>query len=449
MFKKQLTTVIGQTLAIAAVLSGVFIWGSILITATQASPDEQKSLDPTTNNLAKERGISIKEARKRIKWQDSASDLNDTLTEELSDEDFGGVWIGEDDRVKVGVLNGSQNGNNKDKIKNEARSLGLENAVDYVPVANSFEELEIARERISNEAEIVNEEADWPIYAGITTDTNQVLVHIPEKNNELTKEQRVFLNEIKKEYGRMVKTTTYKELPVDTNCYFPYCDSPLRGGVGISGSNNYSAPYCTAGFMVRGNSGTRYVLTAGHCSSGGNGWATYTSSGSLKKIGPIHRSVYNQRIDAMIIKIREDTYNWNVQGSVFITNGLGIDGFWGPSYNENYDINGTSTSGNLVGSRICKTGAATGSSCGAVHEVDIEVAFADQVSTNLVRAGYCNNYGDSGGPVFRNGKALGINKGGNLSYGYKISINGYCNDEQYYTGIRPIIRAMDNTIDIF
>jgi hypothetical protein len=51
-----------------------------------------------------------------------------------------------------------------------------------------------------------------------------------------------------------------------TSCKFPYCERPVRGGVGIiSTPENGAYKYCTAGFFVRDANNYPYILTAAHC----------------------------------------------------------------------------------------------------------------------------------------------------------------------------------------
>lgn len=408
--------------------------------------------DDVALHLSKVRGIELEEAKKLAEWQDRADFLNDQLMELLPVDDFGGVWIdGDTDRVKVGVLNGSRpNGVNWGILSQKVSESELKEAVDFVPVEHPFYQLKEVKEGLNQRFGELAESLITPIQLGIGTDTNQIFVHIPRDADRLSGQQSKLIESIKAEYGNMLRFTTYESVPEAQACNFWYCNNPLRGGVGIKG-DRFSANYnhgidCTAGFNVVGNSGTKYALTAGHCGSSGSGWATETTSFSTARIGPIHRNVMDQnKPDAMIIRIREDVYNWTVRGWVYVRNGQGWNGFHGPSYNEEYDINGRDTSGGLIGSRICISGALMGSSCGAVHEVDISITFNDGIRrSDIVRAGYCTaqSGGDSGAPIFRIGKALGIHTGAS-------NPSTECSNQKYYTGIRPIIQAMDNTIEVF
>lgn len=430
--------------------------GSLPASALSTEESRGASSDDVALHLSKVRNISIEEARMRAEWQNKAGELNDRLLANLPKDNFGGMWIDKNtDRVKIGVLNGSKlGGSSRNIVSQEVSKSGLGQAVDYVSVEHSYSELQAANEWISKISQDRITKTDWPLQVGLTPNTNQVLIHIPADETRQTESLTAVVAEIKSRYGGMVATMTYDEPASDAaECNWWFCNSPLRGGVGIKGSaGGYEDGIdCTAGFNAVGNSGTRYVVTAGHCAPAGSGWATETYNYTTKKIGPVHDTLYGQNgIDAMIVKIREDTYNWDVMGKILVRGGdHGLNGYSPPSYNEDYDINGSSTSGSLVGERVCVSGAImggypvepNGGSCGAVHEVDINLTISGITSTKLVRAGLCVRGGDSGGPVFRLGKALGIVKGGDLSTA--------CNDSKYYTGMNPIINGFNGNISIF
>lgn len=431
-------------------------YGTSPTNALTTEESSRTSTDDVALHLSKVRNISIEEARIRAEWQNRAGELNDKLILELPKNDFGGMWIDKDtDRVKVGVLNGSKlGGASRDAVAQEVNKSGLNEAVDYVSVEHSYYELRESKEWISQTSQEREAKTDWPLQVGLTPNTNQVLVRIPADETKRTESLKAVVADIQTRYSDMVATETYKEPASDAaECNWWFCNSPLRGGVGIKGSvGGYEDGIdCTAGFNVVGNSGTRYVVTAGHCAPAGSGWATETYNYTTKKIGPIHGTLYGQNgIDAMIVEIKESTYNWDVMGKILVRGGdHGMNGYDSPSYNEEYDITDSGSSGSLVGERVCVSGAImggypsepNGGSCGAVHEVDVNLTINGITSTNLVRAGLCVRAGDSGGPVFRLGKALGIVKGGDLSTA--------CNNDKYYTGMNPIINGFNGNISIF
>ena len=68
-----------------------------------------------------------------------------------------------------------------------------------------------------------------------------------------------------------------------------------------------------------------------------------------------------------------------------------------------YTITGVSTS--PIGTRVCLTGATTGTDCGDVVELDFNGP------SGFARAEYCSDSGDSGGAIYSNHKARGIHRG--------------------------------------
>jgi hypothetical protein len=464
-----------KRLAISGVLVMVMVFavhvvGSLNNTTSAINGDGTTSgIDELTNtavHLSKERNISFDEAKTRVTWQDKAEALNTELLSEIPDEVYGGMWIDEGtDRVKIGVLNDSGvSGNLHSDLYERVVNKGLEDATDFIEVEHSFEQLVNTKEEISKSFVENVGHGDWPLHFSIKPSQNKVIVGIAKDFNKMPEKYRAFMSELKRSYPGIVVLTEHDKPVQEAECNWWFCDSPLRGAVGLKGhANGYNGIWCTAGFNVVGNSGTRYVVTAGHCAPGGNGWATETYNYNTKKIGPIHGNLLDKsgtsKLDAMIIKIREDTYNWNVIGMIMTRSGtIGVNGVSPPSYNERYDITGSGSNDGLEGSRICISGAISsyyeGGSCGKIKEVDIDEEFCDINGANcntvykLTRASYCSRGGDSGAPVFRLGKAHGIHtaSGPNETAQHP---NPVCHESKYYTGMKPIIKGFDNNISIF
>lgn len=437
-------------------------------TAAQTEQTATVNTDELTNaavHLSKERNISVDEAKTRLEWQDKAKELDAELLEELPENDYGGIWIDEEtDRVNIGVLNETKlNGSHRNELNNFVSRKNLQDATDFIEVKYSFKQLQKTKEDISASFLKQVGDEDLPLQFGIIPSQNKIQVGIAKDLTKTSEQYRTMIEELKKDYPDMIVYEKYSQRPVqEAECNWWYCDSPLRGAVGLKGhADGYNELYCTAGFNVVGNSGTRYIVTAGHCASGGNGWATedYVYTPELK-IGPIHDNLLSRsgtsKLDAMIIKIREDVYNWDVIGMIMTRSGLGVDGVSPPSYNERYDITGSGANTNeLEGERICVSGAVSsyyeGGSCGKVKEVDIDITTCDFSGNNcnhvykVTRASYCSRGGDSGAPVFRLGKAHGVHIASGPD---DTSGNPKCHDEKYYTGMNPILSGIGN-ISIF
>lgn len=89
----------------------------------------------------------------------------------------------------------------------------------------------------------------------------------------------------------------------------------------------------------------------------------------------------------------------------------------------NYRIRGTSTT--PEGTRVCMSGARSGTDCG-------HVTGHYRAPTGFAIASYCNFNGDSGAPVYSAGMARGINYG---------VLGGDCNS--LYQGVREAARELN------
>ena len=226
---------------------------------------------------------------------------------------------------------------------------------------------------------------------------------------------------------------------------------------------------CTAGFGVRGDSGAKYILTAGHCQYDDGSWPAtywYTKDHNYihRDIGSWHRNVLKEgtEIDGMIIET-DDIGSWTAAGKIYVRAGVGLGGYSGPSTNEEYDITDYGTSGSLIGDRVCFSGQKSadlnnyeGGSCGPVDHLYVGLLQTDVGPMDgIVVAHLCGRRGDSGGPVFRTGKALGVLSavpGGQDDENSCDTTSPYDSSRPgtvYYTGLQPIINAFNSTIDIY
>ena len=94
------------------------------------------------------------------------------------------------------------------------------------------------------------------------------------------------------------------------------CDWTIRAGA-IMWRSNTSTPWCSVGFTARNSSNTRYVYTAGHCSTGnGIGWGTGSTS-----IGPMISSRDSGNIDAAIIQVTNSWFTSDSGGEIYFADG--------------------------------------------------------------------------------------------------------------------------------
>jgi streptogrisin D len=150
---------------------------------------------------------------------------------------------------------------------------------------------------------------------------------------------------------------------------------------------------CSAGFNTRSGSGRNYVLTAGHCTDLGGTW---TTSGG-QTIGPVAAS----------------SFPGNDYGAIRISNPASLDPRGGVLDNGAFrDITGASRV--PVGTRTCKTGSTTGTTCGTVQAYNVTVNYAEGTVRGLTQTTICTQPGDSGGAMFYGSLAQGITSGGSI-----------------------------------
>ncbi|MCM2576580.1 S1 family peptidase [Streptomyces meridianus] len=142
---------------------------------------------------------------------------------------------------------------------------------------------------------------------------------------------------------------------------------------------------CSLGFNVQSGSGTKYALTAGHCTNAGSSWSIGTTAGSS-----------------------------------FPTNDYGIIQHSNPSaadgrvylYNGSYrDITGAGSAS--VGQSVQRSGSTTGLHGGTVTGLNATVNYGNgDIVYGLIQTNVCAEPGDSGGAMFSGSTALGLTSGG-------------------------------------
>ena len=322
------------------------------------------------------------------------------------------MWIGDDDRVTVGVLTAGRLDAARSTAVSLAASVGLESAaVNVVAVRHSLAKLVEASDWLADRLAAANDGATSELSAGgYTTSGNAVRLGLPAAPAVLTSAQEAAVAEVRQRYGDML-TTFATTRPAQTNaCTNHYCDVPLRGGVRytVAGYN------CTLGFIGRNRAdGALWAITAGHCLRGRNlqnATSRFASGAGPHIIGPARRYVFDTRGDAGAIQITNHT-GWKPQARIFVSASGDSPGVPGTVRNELYPIRRDGLSS--VGLRICKRGYNDGTDCGRVTGLNASIEYRDKGVTvrGLATADYCSVSGDSGGPVFAGNTAYGIHSG--------------------------------------
>ncbi len=142
---------------------------------------------------------------------------------------------------------------------------------------------------------------------------------------------------------------------------------------------------CSLGFNVQDSSGTKFALTAGHCTNIGSSWSIGTTTGSSFP-GDDYGIIRHSDPGA-------------ADGRVSLYNG---------SYQE---IDGAADA--TVGQSVQRSGSTTGLHGGSVTGLNATVNYgADGIVSGLIQTNVCAEPGDSGGALFSGSTALGLTSGG-------------------------------------
>jgi streptogrisin C len=138
------------------------------------------------------------------------------------------------------------------------------------------------------------------------------------------------------------------------------CDWTIRAGAIMwRGTTSSNTPWCSVGFTARNSTPTRFVYTAGHCSTGNNvNWGT-----GGQNIGPMWSSMDSGAVDAAIIRVTNSWFTGDTGGQIYISGS--VDG-WSP-------VKGVAptVSYMVAGETICLSAnftqpTVTGNSCGVL-----------------------------------------------------------------------------------
>ncbi|GAA2080796.1 S1 family peptidase [Streptomyces albiaxialis] len=144
---------------------------------------------------------------------------------------------------------------------------------------------------------------------------------------------------------------------------------------------------CSAGFNVRSGS-TYYFVTAGHCTDGAGNW--YTNSGRTTLIGPTAGSSFPGN-DYGLVRYSSSVSHPGTVGSVDITRAADP----------------------TVGQNVTRRGSTTGTHSGRVTALNATVNYGGgDIVYGMIRTTVCAEPGDSGGPLYSGGTALGLTSGG-------------------------------------
>ncbi|MEU5059308.1 MULTISPECIES: S1 family peptidase [unclassified Streptomyces] len=151
---------------------------------------------------------------------------------------------------------------------------------------------------------------------------------------------------------------------------------------------------CSAGFDVT-DGRDAFLLTAGHCGPVGTTW--FARPGDATALGTTVRGTFPGN-DFSLVRYGDGVPR-SRSDVVAIGGGRGVR------------ITGAADP--VVGQRVFRSGSTTGLHSGRVTGLNATVNYPEGTVTGLVQTTVCAEPGDSGGPLFADGLALGLTSGGN------------------------------------
>lgn len=171
---------------------------------------------------------------------------------------------------------------------------------------------------------------------------------------------------------------------------------PLWNLIGGQAITTSSGSRCSLGFNARNSSGTRYVITAGHCTNLGGTW-----SGSGGTIGTVSGT----------------SFPTNDYGRITVSSSSAASTALIDRYSSGSDVTVTGAATASNGMAVCRSGSTTGWYCGSVTGTNQTVCYSQGCVYQMIRTNVCAQPGDSGGslvtrPSGTTVRALGMTSGG-------------------------------------
>ncbi|MFE9680166.1 S1 family peptidase [Streptomyces sp. NPDC006285] len=171
---------------------------------------------------------------------------------------------------------------------------------------------------------------------------------------------------------------------------------------------------CSAGFNVTDGQ-NNFILTAGHCGPVGTTW--FSDQQGNEQVGDTVSGSFPGG-DFSLVRYGPGT---TLRGADVVAVGGG------------QGVRITGATDPAVGQRVFRSGSTTGLRSGQVTGLDATVNYPQGTVTGLIETTVCAEPGDSGGPMFADGLALGVTSGG----------SGDCTNGGT-TFFQPVTRALDS-----
>lgn len=175
-----------------------------------------------------------------------------------------------------------------------------------------------------------------------------------------------------------------------------------------------SAGRCSAGFNVT-NGQANFILTAGHCGPVGTTW--FSDQQGSQQVG----ATVSGSFPGGDFSLVQYSPGVDLSGADLVAVGNG----------EGIRIIGAADA--AVGQKVFRSGSTTGLQSGEVTGLNATVNYPQGTVTGLIETTVCAEPGDSGGPMFADGLAMGVTSGG----------NGDCQSGGT-TFFQPVTKALDS-----
>ena len=366
---KRLIIALGVLLTVAAAPMGILLMNQFM--DTEATVSDALRMD--AQSYATEWGISLNEAIRRLQLQSEIGKLGAKL-EKNEAGTYAGHWIKHGtDADDFGVVarftrDGEQT---LQRYGQHVANGPLSGMVEVRGADKTLVELKEARNRTIKSLGPLG----IPVESSINVKENKAEVYVVDKSGleSVMRGANVELSD----KVRLVKVGELSKKTTD-----------IYGGLGITS--------CTIGFPVENSNGTRGITTAGHCSESQSYRGT-TLPMQAKRF------------------MEEHDIQWHTAPGLTVTslfvNGEDDDGqtirsLTGAIYYEDQDI----------GMYLCKYGKESGYDCGYIEHLHFRPSYPDSecrpgptcsFTDDWVRVSHSVVGGDSGGPIFLGGKAIG------------------------------------------
>ncbi|MFI2205007.1 S1 family peptidase [Streptomyces sp. NPDC020192] len=287
-----------------------------------------------------------------------AGDTGAALVARLGTARTAGSWIGADGRPVVAVTD--------DAAARAVRGAGAEAKV----VAHSMDELKSATATLRSAPRVAG--TAW----AVDYRTNRVVV---SADSTVSRSDWSRMSQLAAKTGDFVQMERTKGT----------FTTRLNGAQPILSTGGR----CSAGYNVTDGQ-SDFILTAGHCGPAGSTWFANNQG--------------NQQLGQTV----SSTFPGNDFSLVKYASGKAGDGADVVAIGGGNGVRITGAADAAVGQRVFRSGSTSGLHDGTVTALNATVNYPEGTVTGLIQTTVCAEPGDSGGPLFSDGIALGVTSGG-------------------------------------